>query len=62
MVYGRSLWLWGQRHLLRRIAKHLLDNQWTILVAPDGVTWPSTDNSVIRLNFHSKQSYDLRGG
>ncbi len=59
---GRTLWLWGQRHTLKGIAKHLHEHQWTILVAPEGVTWPATDDPVIKLNFYSDHKYDFGGG
>lgn len=59
---GRSLWLWGQRHTLKGVAAHLHEHQWTILVAPCGVTWPATDDPVIKLNFHSTRQYDFKGG
>jgi hypothetical protein len=61
-VLGRSLWIWGQRHVLKGIAEHLHEHQWTILTAPDDVNWPATDNPVIRLNFHNDRQYDFKGG
>jgi predicted XRE-type DNA-binding protein len=61
-VGGRSMWLWGQRHVLKGIAEKLHDHQWTILTAPEGITWPATDDPVIRLNFHDEQKYDFKGG
>jgi hypothetical protein len=30
--------------------------------SPPGVYWPTSDNPVIRLNFESSSSYDLKGG
>jgi len=61
-IVGRSLWLWGQRHVLNGIAEHLHQHEWTILRAPDGINWLATDNPVIRLNFHDERSYDFKGG
>jgi hypothetical protein len=61
-VIGRSMWLWSQRQLLKGIAQDLHDHQWTILTAPEGVSWPATDNPVIRLNFHNDRKYDFNGG
>jgi hypothetical protein len=61
-VAGRSLWLWGQRHLLNGIAEHLHQHEWTILRAPDDISWLATDNPVIRLNFHNERKYDFKGG
>lgn len=59
---GRTLWLWGQRHILKGIAAQLHEHQWTILVAPSGVTWPTTDDPVVKLNFYSAHQYDFKGG
>lgn len=61
-VAGRGTWLWGQRHLLGGVASHLHEHQWTILVAPGEVTWPTTDTPVIRLNYNNDQNYDFKGG
>jgi hypothetical protein len=59
---GRSMWLWAQRHLLMGIAARLLDHRWTILTAPDEVTWWTTDDPVIRLNYYSETNYTFGGG
>ena len=61
-VAGRSLWLWGQRHVLKGIAEHLHQHEWTILRPPDGIRWLTTDNPVIRLNFQNERKYDFKGG
>ena len=62
MVSGRSRWLWGQRHILKGVAQRLHEHQWSILTAPEHVSWPATDNPVIRLNFHNDRKYDFNGG
>lgn len=61
-VVGRRLWLACSRHMLTSTISHLMAHRWTILYAPDGITWPTSDNPVIRLNFSDAKNYDFRGG
>ncbi|MBX2990386.1 MAG: DUF4238 domain-containing protein [Bacteroidetes bacterium] len=59
---GREFWLWQMRHLLKGIAKVLLQHKWKILTAPDNVEWVTSDDPVIRLNYASPKQYDFKGG
>ncbi len=59
---GRRLWLWNVRHLLTSTINRLPPYRWTILKAPEGVSWPTTDNPLVRLNFHNINQYDFGGG
>ncbi len=59
---GRSLWLWSLRHLLTRTLNVLHQHRWTILRSPPGVEWLTSDNPVVRLNYHDAQRYDFKGG
>jgi hypothetical protein len=59
---SRRLWLWNVRHLLTSTIKRLPPYRWTILKAPEGVSWPTTDNPLVRLNFHNINQYDFGGG
>jgi len=61
-VVGRRLWLDSCRHVLSSTICHLMAHRWTILHAPPGITWPTSDNPVIRLNFESPTKYDFHGG
>lgn len=61
-VVGRRLWLWQMRRLLTETLGKLPRQKWTILHAPNGMSWPTSDNPLIRLNFHSAQKYDFGGG
>lgn len=61
-VVGRQLWLASSRHILTSTISRLTAHRWTILHAPDGVTWPTSDNPVIRLNFSDAKNYDFLGG
>ena len=61
-VVGRSWWLWAQRHLLNGVADCLLRHRWKILVAPEGVTWFTSDDPVVRLNYSGEADYTFNGG
>jgi len=62
VVIGRSFWLWHMKHLLEETAQVLHQHRWTILRAPEGMSWPTSDNPVIRLNFNNFTDYDFGGG
>ena len=62
LVVGRGLWLFGIRHSLTKTIEVLLNHRWTILLAPDGLNWFTSDNPVIRLNYYGEGKYDFRGG
>ncbi|MGU9990133.1 DUF4238 domain-containing protein [Bordetella avium] len=62
MVVGRSLWLWSLRHLLTETIKKVPDSRWTIIHAPDGISWPTTDHPVVKLRYMSADSYTYGGG
>ena len=61
-IAGRRLWLWGVRRLLTDTIKKIPMKGWTILNAPPGLSWPTSDNPLVRLNFHGPEKYDFRGG
>ena len=59
---GRRLWIWQMRHLLTKTLSRIPAHKWTILHAPTGTSWPTSDNPLIRLNFHDSKNYDFGGG
>jgi hypothetical protein len=61
-ISGRGAWLFSIRHLLTKTAKVLHQHRWTILSPPKDMTWFTSDDPVIRLNYNSTDNYDLRGG
>lgn len=61
-VIGRGMWLYGIRHLLTQTSDILHQHRWTILSPPKGMQWFTSDDPVIRLNFHDHDKYDFRGG
>lgn len=62
IILGRKLWLWVIRHHLTETIEKINHSRWTIVHAPAGITWPTTDNPVIKLNFYNAENYDFSGG
>jgi hypothetical protein len=61
VIVGRGLWFFSIRHALTKTMDILLDQKWTILSAPDGLSWFTSDDPVIRLNYCNGK-YDFGGG
>lgn len=62
MLRGRQLWLWViKRHLTKNISA-LLQHHWTILRPAKGLSWFTSDNPVVRLNYNGTNNYDFLGG
>ena len=61
-LVGRKMWIWSQRHLLTSTIQKLPPIRWTILHAPSGVSWPTSDNPLVRLNFFNPTNYNFGGG
>jgi Protein of unknown function (DUF4238) len=62
-IAGRGLWLWSMRHLLSgEPLEALCRHRWTILAPPDGLTWFTSDDPVLKVNFKSLQDYNFGGG
>jgi len=62
VVAGRSLWLYQIKRLLTHTVEELLRHKWSIICAPDEITWFTSDNPVVKLNFHAPDKYDFGGG
>lgn len=62
IVIGRKMWLASMRQVLTSAIKVLHGHHWTILIAPRGMEWPTSDDPVCRLNYRSDGDYNLEGG
>jgi hypothetical protein len=62
-VTGRGHWLFGIKHLLskNKSIDALLGHKWTILKSPKSISWCTSDNPVIKLNYYKKDKYDFKG-
>lgn len=61
-VPGRQMWLASMRLLLSRTIQLLQSHSWSLILAPDAVSWLTSDDPVIRLNYKSASEYDFGGG
>jgi len=61
-IVGRRLWVWNARRLLTDTIKKIPMKDWTILKPPPGLSWPTSDNPLVRLNYHGPEQYDFKGG
>jgi hypothetical protein len=62
MVAGRNLWVESQRYLLTKTSNVLKKHKWSIVEPAKGSQWFTSDHPVIRLNYYSDGTYDLKGG
>lgn len=61
-VVGRGLFLFNLKYLLTKTINELLAHKWTILRSPEGIEWLTSDDPVVRLNYHNPTKYDFGGG
>lgn len=61
-VVGRGLFLFNLKYLLTKTVNALLAHKWTILRSPKGMDWLTSDDPVVRLNYHNSTRYDFGGG
>lgn len=61
-VSGRGVWLFSIKRMLTNCVSVLQGHKWTILKAPKGMSWCTSDNPVIKLNYYKKNPYDFKGG
>lgn len=59
---GRASWIFGIKHLLENTIRVLHSHKWTIVTPAEGYNWFTSDNPVVKLNYHNEHQYDLRGG
>jgi uncharacterized protein DUF4238 len=62
VIAGRGLWLYSIKHLLTQTVNALFNYKWTILRAPDGLNWFTSDDPVVKLNYYADGKYDFGGG
>jgi hypothetical protein len=62
LLVGRGLWFYTMKQTLTSTLKVLYKHKWTILEAPARLSWFTSDDPVICLNFRSESEYDFNGG
>ncbi|WP_192987768.1 DUF4238 domain-containing protein [Carnobacterium mobile] len=61
-IAGKSLWLFGIKHLLTSTYKTLNKITWCVYDAPNNFEWATSDDPVIFLNYYNKNNYNFDGG
>ncbi|MNF39085.1 hypothetical protein D3C84_200490 [compost metagenome] len=61
IIAGRGSWIYSIRVALSSSLNELLKHRWTILLAPPGQDWPTSDNPAICLNYYAPGRYDFNG-
>lgn len=62
ILIGRQLWVWSMKRALTRMISALHHHRWTILRPAKGMSFVTSDNPVIRLNYKSESDYNFNGG
>jgi hypothetical protein len=62
ITIGRSYWIYEMRHLLTGVVDILNQHRWTVLMAPKGHKWFTSDAPVVKLNYQANGDYDFGGG
>lgn len=62
VMVGRSLWLWSLKQPLEQTYKVLRSHKWTIVRPPLNMSWLTSDNPVVKLNYYGDGRYDFKGG
>ena len=61
-LIGRGMYLYALRHLLTNTAQIMDTYTWQVINAADGITFPTSDDPVICLNYYAENEYDFKGG
>ncbi|HEY3390920.1 MAG TPA: DUF4238 domain-containing protein [Prolixibacteraceae bacterium] len=61
-LVGKGMYLFALKHLLTKTVRILGKHQWHVIHASEGVSFPTSDDPVICLNFNSEHDYDFKGG
>lgn len=62
VTVGRQMWLWGIEYVLNNTAEALHRHKWTILKPYVGLSWFTSDDPVVKLNYYKVGNYDFGGG
>jgi Protein of unknown function (DUF4238) len=62
VLVGRGLWIWAMKRMLSTTINVLHQHHWSIFHAGAGLKFFTSDDPVVRLNYHSASRYDFGGG
>ena len=61
-IVGKGTYLYAVKHLLTETIKHMYGHRWNIIHAANGISFPTSDDPVICLNYRNEQNYTFNGG
>ena len=61
-VVGKGFYLHDLKHLLTSTVKVSERLNWQVIHAADGISFPTSDDPVICLDYNSERDYDFSGG
>lgn len=61
-IVGKGMYLYALRHLLTQTVAQMYRHHWQIIHAAEGVSFPTSDDPVICLNFRNEDEYNFDGG
>lgn len=62
LLVGKAMYLFALKHLLTKTVSVLEKHKWHVIHAANGVSFPTSDDPVICLNYNSEHKYDFKGG
>jgi hypothetical protein len=61
-LIGKGMYLFALKHLLTKTVSAMEKHKWYVIHAANGVSFPTSDDPVICLNYNSGNDYDFNGG
>lgn len=61
-LVGKGMYLFALKFLLTKTVRVLAQHRWHVIHAADGISFPTSDDPVICLNYNSEHEYDFKGG
>jgi len=62
VLVGRGYWHFVMHHVLTKTIEVLRNHRWSILKPCNGLTWFTSDDPVLALNYYGDGTYDFGGG
>lgn len=61
-IIGKGMWHFSMMRFVNNTYKVLMEHDWKVISAAPGISWPTSDDPVICLNYYGKNNYDFGGG
>lgn len=61
-LVGKGMYLFALKHLLKKTIRVLEKHQWHIIHAANDISFPTSDDPVICLNYDNEHEYNFKGG